>query len=175
MSEKNQPQQPSNQLDEDAIAFAQGIFDLARNGGTEMLAPLLDAGVPADIRTSSGDSLLMLASYNGHLETSRLLLEKGADPNLPNDRLQTPLAGVVYKGEMDIVNLLLEKGADVDSRPEGAKTPLMYAAMFNKTDMIERLIDAGADPQAVDADGNSAMTLAKAMGAEEAIALLESH
>ncbi|MBL1271525.1 MAG: ankyrin repeat domain-containing protein [Oceanospirillales bacterium] len=77
-----QPQQPETQLDEDAIAFAQGIFELARNGGTNMLRPLLNAGVPVDIRTSNGESLLMLAARNGHADAVQLLLEKGANPAL---------------------------------------------------------------------------------------------
>ena len=135
-----QPHQPENQLDEDAIAFAQGIFELARNGGTKMLSPLLEAGVPVDIRTSSGDSLLMLATYNGHVDAARLLLEKGADPDLANDRLQTPL---------------------------------MCAAMFNRTNMIVRLLEAGADPLLQDAEGNTALSLARAMDAQDVIKHLD--
>lgn len=84
-----QPQQPANQKDEDAVAFAQGIFDLARNGGAGPLSVMLDAGVPVDMRTSEGESLLMLASRNGHTETVRLLLEKGADPEARNNEGDT--------------------------------------------------------------------------------------
>ncbi|WP_309044067.1 ankyrin repeat domain-containing protein [Marinobacter sediminicola] len=87
-----QPQQPESQLDEDAIAFAQGIFELARNGGTQMLRPLLDAGVPANMRTSDGKSLLMLAAGNGHADTVQLLLEKGANPELKDEEGNTALS-----------------------------------------------------------------------------------
>lgn len=73
------PQQPASQKDEDAVAFAQGIFGLARNGGAGPLSVMLDAGVPVNMRTSEGETLLMLASKHGHPETVRLLLEKGAD------------------------------------------------------------------------------------------------
>lgn len=73
------PQQPANQQDEDAVAFAQGIFELARNGGAGPLSVMLDAGVPVNMRTSEGETLLILACKNGHPDTVRLLLEKGAD------------------------------------------------------------------------------------------------
>lgn len=87
-----QPQQPANQKDEDAVAFAQGIFDLARNGGAGPLSVMLNAGVPANMRTSEGDSLLMLASRNGHGEMVQLLLENGADTEARNDRGETALS-----------------------------------------------------------------------------------
>lgn len=107
-----QPQAPETPKDEDAIAFAQGIFQLARNGGTNMLRPLLEAGVPADLRTSSGDNLLMLASANGHTETVRLLLDKGASLDLTNDRLQTALMLAATANHTGVIRYLLDAGAD---------------------------------------------------------------
>jgi hypothetical protein len=82
------------------------------------------------------------------------------------------LAGVVFKDDMALVNLLLEHGAEVDGGPAGAKTPLMYAAMFNHRVMLERLLSAGADPALTDADGKTAIDLARAMQADEAVAVL---
>lgn len=129
------PQQPESQKDEDAIALAQGLFDLARNGGTRMLQPLLEAGVPVDLRTSEGDSLLMLATHHNHADTVRFLLEKGANPNLANHRLHTPL---------------------------------MAAAISNEVGILELLLEAGADPRVTDANGASALDLAKEHGATDA-------
>lgn len=108
------PQEPENQQDEDAIAFAQGLFELARNGGAGPLSVMLNAGVPVDIRTNSGDSLLMLACNNGHADTARLLLENGANPNLRNAQGQTPLTGASSQGYTDIVDLLVEYGASAE-------------------------------------------------------------
>lgn len=110
----NRPQGPDTQQDKDAIAFGEGLFELARNGGTGPLNVMLDAGVPVDLRTNTGDSLLMLACQNGHLKTARLLLEKGATPNLRNDKRETALMCAGAGGHKDIVNLLLEYGARGD-------------------------------------------------------------
>ncbi|MEP1215576.1 MAG: ankyrin repeat domain-containing protein [Marinobacter sp.] len=105
------PQSPGNQKDEDAIAFAQGLFELARNGGAGPLSVMLNAGVPVDIRTSTGDSLLMLACSNGHADTARLLLENGANPDLRNDQLQTPLMAAARSNQGAVIECLLEAGA----------------------------------------------------------------
>lgn len=101
-----QPHNPENQQDEDAIAFAQGIFELARNGGTSMLRPMLEAGVPVDIRTSSGESLLILAARNGHADTVQLLLEKGANPALQDADGNTALSLARAIGAQDAIKHL---------------------------------------------------------------------
>lgn len=62
-----------------------------------------------------GNTLLMLASYNGNVETTGMLLEHGAEVDSRNDRGQTPLGGVAFKGCEEIVALLLEHDADVDA------------------------------------------------------------
>ncbi len=122
-----QPQAPETPKDEDAIAFAQGIFQLARNGGTAMLRPLLEAGVPADMRTSCGDSLLMLASANGHTETVRLLLDKGASPGLANSRLQTALMQAATGNHTGVISCLLAAGADRAATDAEGNTALALA------------------------------------------------
>ena len=120
------PRQPENEQDEDAIAFAQGIFDLARNGGTDMLSPLLDAGVPVNMRTSEGDT--------------RLLLVKGADP---------------------------------DRADNHQRTPLMQAAMDNQADITDLLLGCGANPALTDAEGETALDLARTHHASEVVRILE--
>ena len=40
---------------------------------------------------SSGVNALMLAALNGHMATSQILIERGADPNLTNCNNSTPL------------------------------------------------------------------------------------
>ena len=115
-------------------------------GGRRQAGELLDAGFPG-VRNERGDSLLMLASYYGHVEATRLLLERGADPALPNGAGQTPLAGAAFKGNETIATVLLDAGADVDGAGPDGRTPLMFAAMFDKVEMMELLIQRG-EPQA---------------------------
>ncbi len=55
------------ELDDETLAFAQSLFELAREGGTEQLADYLDHGLSPDLTNSKGDSLLLL----GHTTSTR--------------------------------------------------------------------------------------------------------
>ncbi|MET4166401.1 ankyrin repeat protein [Gordonia terrae] len=116
----------------DVVELATRLFDMARSGDAETLGSYLDAGVPADLRNQSGDSLLMLAAYHGHASTVSTLLARGADADLANDKGQTPLAGAVFKGFDDVVRVLVDAGAD----PYGGTPDADAAAsMFGRDDL----------------------------------------
>ncbi len=153
-------------LDDETVAFAGRLFQYARMGHAAELAELFGQGLPANIRNDKGDSLLMLAAYNGQAETARVILEAGGDPELPNDRGQTPLAGAAFKGDVAIATLLLVHGAAVDGTGDGSRTALMTAAMFDRTEIVDLLLAHGADPDRRDAAGQSAADMAQAMGAQ---------
>ncbi|CAM5545477.1 hypothetical protein SSTU70S_04192 [Stutzerimonas stutzeri] len=167
-----QAPKPTPELDDATLAFAEQVFDCARQGDSDRLSELLAQGLPANLRNHAGDSLLMLASYHGHLDTVRLLLQHGADPQLRNARGQTPLAGAAFKGDLPMIRLLLEHGADVEGASPDGRTALMIAAMFNRSEIVEFLIAQGADPHARDAGGATALAAAAMMGAADTQALL---
>jgi ankyrin repeat protein len=162
-------------VETDALELVRAAFALAREGNELALQSLLDRGVPPNVRNEKGDSLLMLASYHGHVNASILLLLRGADPELANDRGQTPLAGAAFKGDPEIATVLLDHGAAPDGAGPDGKTPLMFAAMFDRPVLIDLLLSRGADVARTDATGNSAFSLACAMGAEGALAALERY
>lgn len=159
-------------LDDETLAFAARVFQYARMVHAEELAELFGQGLPANLRNDKGDSLLMLAAYNGQAAAARAILEAGGDPELANDRGQTPLAGAAFKGDAEIVRLLLEHGAQVDGAGDGSRTALMVAAMFDRTEIVEALLARGADPDRRDAAGKTAAEMAQAMGAQNAPGIL---
>ena len=160
-------------LDDETLAFAARVFQYARMGHADELAELFGQGLPANLRNDKGDSLLMLAAYNGQEAATRVILEAGGDPELANDRGQTPLAGAAFKGDASIVRLLLERGAQVDGAGDGSRTALMVAAMFDRTEIVELLLAHGADPGKRDASGMSAADMARQMGANDTPSQLE--
>jgi len=174
MSEEINPAQSGQpEMDEEMYEFVQQLFQLVRAGDTARLKEIFAMGFAApNIRDGSGNSLLMLASYNGHHDAARLLLERGGDADLANDRGQIPLAGAAFKGDTEMARLLIEHGADVNARSPDGKTALMFAAMFDRLEIIELLLTHGANPSLQAGDGMTALSLARAMEAKSAAARL---
>jgi len=121
------------------VELQQIALDAARTGDIDTLAPMVEAGLPVELKDEKGNTLLMLAAYHGNLETVQMLLNSGALPDARNDRDQTPLAGVAFKGHLDVAKVLVAGGADVSADQGGGRTPVMFAAMFGHQAMVEYL------------------------------------
>jgi ankyrin repeat protein len=133
--EPEQPVTPGG-LDDETLAFAHRMFDLARDGNTDVLAAHVDAGVPANLTNDKGDTLLILAAYHGHGETVAALLARGADHARVNDRGQTALAAATFHQSADAVTALLDAGADPAL---GSQSALATAMFFELPEMLELL------------------------------------
>lgn len=134
----------SEPLTEEELAFLHSVLDLARSGRTNELLALVAAGVPVNLTSGAGDSLLILASYHDHPDTVRALLEAGADPARVNDRGQTALGAAVFRRSSEIVTALLAAGADPGG---GGRSALEIAEFFDLPEMLTLL--AAADRSAV--------------------------
>ncbi len=131
-------------------------LDAARAGDSPTLASMVRAGLPVNLQDPKGNTLLMLASYHGHLEIVQALLDCGAEPDRRNLRGQTPLGGVAFKGYVEIAESLLNAGADLNADQGGGMTALMFASLFGRTEMIRLLEQRGADVKARNRLGMSA-------------------
>jgi ankyrin repeat protein len=157
------------EMDAETYEMIQQLFQLVRTSDAERMRGLFEKGFDApNIRDGKGNTLLMLASYNGQLEMTRVLLENGADPQIANDMGQIPLAGAAFKGNAAMAKLLIEHGADINARMPDGKTALMFAAMFNQLAIIDLFLEKGANAALKSADGATAESMAKMMGAEAA-------
>ena len=126
----------TSDLSDDELAFLHATFDLARSGDTDALVERVDAGVPVNLTTGSGDTLLILAAYHDHPGTVRALLARGADTGRENDRGQTALGAAVFRRSAESVTALLAAGADPDA---GGRSAREVAAFFELPEMLALL------------------------------------
>jgi ankyrin repeat protein len=180
----------------------------------EFLAYLLEQGVDVNARTRevppsrrwlyslndvswvdfTGQTAFLRAALSGDTSAMRLLLEYGADPNLPTQAGTTPLmaaAGVNWvvaqtytespEASLEAVQLCLELGADINATNSMGLSALLGAVNRGANHIVRYLAEQGADLHVVDVEGRDALRWAEgvflaAVGAEqkpETIALLE--
>lgn len=93
-------------------------------------------------------TVLFMAVGSGDTETTRLLLDRGANVNAKAASGITPVHLAVLQGKLDTLKLLLDRKADVNVRDSGGNTSLHYAVDNGRTELVEALLAAGADPNA---------------------------
>lgn len=153
----------------------QLLFDAATLGRTDLIGPLIAAGADVNGRDARGFTPLILASYNGHLDTTEALIAAKADACLPDvDQGNTAQMGVAFKGYDAIAARLLKAGCYVNARNRAGQTALMMAALFGRTAQIKMLVAAGADASATDAAGRSASAVAAAQGNDAVVRQLST-
>lgn len=109
------------------------IMDFARSGDTHSLTEAYERGFPIDARDPDGNTALMMAAYHGNADTVEMLIERGANINIPNNRNQSPIAGAIFKGEDEVVHTLRAAGADLDA---GTPSARQTAELFGKTHLL---------------------------------------
>jgi outer membrane protein OmpA-like peptidoglycan-associated protein len=117
----------------------KAMVDAVKNGDTAKVQSLLDRGVSPNLKTDAGQTILMLAAYQGHTDIAKLLIEKGADVNAKDNNGKTALMYAAEKGYVEMAKLLLEKGADINAVDNNGKTALQIAQDNNQTEMAEFL------------------------------------
>jgi ankyrin repeat protein len=70
---------------------------------------------------------LMIASYHGHADIVRILLEHGANVNAEDDYNATAITRAAESGYLEIVRLLVAHGANTSIREESDLTALELA------------------------------------------------
>lgn len=153
-------------------AQASALGDLVRHGDVAGVASALDKG--AAINEVDGVTALYIACEAGNAELAKLLINRGADVNLPVSWQRTPLYAANKAGHADVVKLLLDNGANPNQVAK-AQTPLHVAAENGCLQCVIYLVDAGADVNALTSNGNPPIHLAKLSGHEDIAAYLRGH
>jgi ankyrin repeat protein len=127
------------------------VFEAAAVGRVERLRELLDEEPGrANAWAEDGFQPLGLASFFGHVEAARLLIERGAEVNSAsrNEMKVMPLHSAAATPDPDsryeLAKLLLEQGADPNARQQDEFTPLMAADQRGDERLRDLLLEHGA-------------------------------
>ena len=150
------------EIDQDQLDLVEASFE----GNTERIIQLLSTDVlnincevhGCEVLWSGGKMAtpLTVAARYGKTDAVKLLLERGADPNMTDGWNDTPLHNAVINWEKDCVRLLLDRGADPNIRDEDGKTPLALVLHRGNDGedediaLAQMLLDAGAEPDTKD-------------------------
>ncbi|KAK2849669.1 hypothetical protein Q7C36_008452 [Tachysurus vachellii] len=95
-------------------------------------------------RNHKGETPLHLAAIKGDVETTRELLEQGADPNLKDHAGWTPLHEACNLGHVGVVELLLQQGALINTPGYENDSPLHDAVRNGHAAVAKLLLHHGA-------------------------------
>ncbi|KAJ6133278.1 hypothetical protein N7471_008493 [Penicillium samsonianum] len=104
-------------------------------------------------------SSLGIAAHEGYDDIAALLLQYGANIEIPDQMGHSPLHWAAKNNHPDTVRLLLSHGAEIDPIGYDQSTPLLSAAMNDQVQMAELLIKEGANVNARGQYGKTAIML----------------
>jgi ankyrin repeat protein len=158
------------------VFIEQGIADIKDElyeaigaGDVEKVKALMKEGANVSYRGTFGFTPVVAAVDACQLEVLRVLIEAGADPNIPAradimDVSPLIMAIVKYEGREEleqVVKLLIGGGADVNWQDERSGiTALMFCANLGSADLekvTRLLIQAGLDPDVQNHVGETAL------------------
>jgi ankyrin repeat protein len=141
----------------------------------DLITPLAKYGASLDARHASDDTALLIATKRRFTKVVRVLLELGANPNIPDGLGSYPIHVAGSEGHDEILRMLLEAGADLSTADGAQRRPLHKATMYGSDTIIRLLIDHGADVNALDVSQKRPLAMAASLGRDSSVRLLIDH
>jgi uncharacterized protein len=131
---------------------------------------LATPGINLEAKARNGDTALMLAAFHGNLPVVKALLSRGVEVNRPG---WVALQYAAINGNPYIIKVLLDASAYIDAEsPESKMTPIMLAAVRGHARAVSVLMSEGADISLKNANGMTALDLARQFQQDEVVDLL---
>ncbi|HET6957502.1 MAG TPA: ankyrin repeat domain-containing protein [Vicinamibacterales bacterium] len=143
------------------------LTQAAARNDVAALRQLLDEGHKADESDTSWTPLIW-AARSGSLDAINILIDHGADVNLPGSTGDnwdaTPLQHAILERRPGAVRVLLDRGADPIRSADRILAPLFLAAGDTDPTILKLLLAHGADPSVESEDGATPLSRAVSAG-----------
>jgi ankyrin repeat protein len=117
-----------------------------REGSTDALALLLEAGADPHLTQKDGSNALHVAAKRGNVRAAKLLMGNGVNPNIGYAGGLPPLIDACISGNTRMVDALIDGGADVNATLEMGFCAFAAAIDNKHMKLAEHLLARGAHP-----------------------------
>ncbi|MFZ3518017.1 ankyrin repeat domain-containing protein [Vibrio harveyi] len=128
-----------DKLEDEYQSLVELFFDAARIGNNEVVDTFVSQGFPIDQRNNQSYTALMVAAYQGHRETVRLLLDSGANACLQDKRGNTALMGALIKREIGIAKDLYQADCSPELRNKAGLNLKEFAEIYGQSNVLKSL------------------------------------
>lgn len=121
------------------------LLSAAASGDRSAVIDALTAGAHTETRDAKGRTALLLAVLRDDVESARLLVEHGADPNAIDDRNDTPWLATGVTGSVEMLETLLPGGPDLTLRNRYGGVSIIPASERGHVEYVRRVVHIGID------------------------------
>jgi ankyrin repeat protein len=152
--------------DPDGWLHGWTLHEAARNGDVDRAMLLTAEGADVNRMNALGLTALYIASWKGHINMVRFLVNEGASVDLGDEDgwslfTSTPLFVASRHGHLDVVRFLVNEGADVNRVHAVGLTALYTASRHGHLDVVRFLVnEGGASVDLVNDGGLTALDIA---------------
>lgn len=148
----------------------------AQRGEVSEVESLVESGADSHAAKAGGQTPLHLAAANGDADRVRVLIEDGAEFDVPDgDEGLCPLHVAAQYGHERVVDLLVRYGADLEARTLHQQTPLHLAALHGQAGVTAQLLKYHVRLDCRNAEGMTALELAEKYGHRDVAGLITDY
>lgn len=151
------------------------LHNAAMESATDAVELLIERGADPNLADAQiGWTALHWAASLGDVERTRVLLAKGAKPDVTDHRGRTPAHVAAENADPGVLDLLVQHGASLAARDRQGATPLHAAVRAGQPAVVVWLLNHGAPLDARDAAGRTPTDLADLLQREDLRALFDA-
>ena len=157
-TKKSNMEIPSDKVNDQDEEGRTALYRASNEGNANLVDKLLQMEANAELKSDvhNGKTPLQVASYKGHLNVIKLLVEKGrVDIENVNKSGETALYLAAKYNHVAVLTYLIHLNANINHQDRMGKTPLWEASFRGHLETVKLLLFFGADAQI---EANEAIT-----------------